>query len=124
MAIGHAYLSAHTHHRRAKGVVSLSSPCTMARLIRQPTNTLVAKAPTGSSTLDGTKSMTSKKVLFFNAGSQPSGCHPDHRLNDSTPPTPRSHAAGTAIATALARETPRRCCSQATSGSNPAIVGV
>src|SRR5437763_17044180 len=55
IAVGHAYLSAHTHHRRAKGVVSISSACTMARLICQPTNTLVVKAPAGSSTLDGTK---------------------------------------------------------------------
>src|SRR5262245_28864723 len=64
IATRHAYRRAHTHHRRARGVVSLSSPSTMARLIRQPTNTLVVQAPSGRSTLAGTKSRTSKNVLF------------------------------------------------------------
>ena len=93
-------------------------------VIRQPTNTLVVKAPAGSSTLAGTKSMMSKNVLSRNAGNQPSGCHPDHRLNDNTEPVPKSQAADSAMVTARRRETPLRCCNHAITGSKPAIDGV
>src|SRR5262249_43875171 len=96
----------------------------MVRLIRQPTNTLVVQAPAGRNRLAGTKSRTSKNVLFSSVGNQPSGCHPDHRLNDSTAPTPNSQAPATEIVTARARETPRRCSSHATTGSKPATDGV
>src|SRR5687767_11854696 len=96
----------------------------MVRLIRQPTSTLVASAPIGSSTFEETKSITSKNVLPSNAGSSPSGCQPDQRLNDSTDPVPSAHVAPAVIATARERESPRCCCSQATSGSSAAIDGV
>src|SRR5215475_5602440 len=124
IATGHANRSAQTHHLRPNGVVSLNSSSTMDRLIRQPTNTLVAKAPAGSSTLDGMKSTQSKNVLSLNPGSQLSGCHADQRLNDSTEPTLRTHDADSVIATAATRDILPRCCSHAMTGSKPAIDGV
>jgi hypothetical protein len=54
IAKGQTYRSSHRQAERAKGVVCASSPRAKAGPRRQPTKTLVSKAPTGSMILEQT----------------------------------------------------------------------